>query len=61
MMVSQVSYPDMFSLMEHLVRMGESSASLNRQYAVGKDTFLAAAAIYKGSALRRCCCCCSAL
>jgi NADH dehydrogenase [ubiquinone] 1 alpha subcomplex assembly factor 5 len=43
-----VCYPDVFSLMDHLVRMGEGSASLNRQFAVGKDTFLAMAAIYQG-------------
>lgn len=48
---SQVSYPDVFSLMEHLARMGEGTASVNRQYAVGSDTFLAMAAIYQGADL----------
>lgn len=43
----QIGYPDMFSLMEHLQHMGEGTASLSRQYAVGSDTFLAAAAIYQ--------------
>ena len=43
----QIGYPDMFSLMEHLQRMGEGNASLNRQFAVGRDTFLAAAALYQ--------------
>ena len=28
--------------------MGEGTASLNRQYAVGKDTFIAMAALYQG-------------
>lgn len=45
----QISYPDAITLMEHLVNMGEGSASLNRQYAVGTDTFLAAAALYQGN------------
>ena len=43
----QIGYPDLFSLLEHLQKMGESNASLNRQLGVGKDTFLAAAAMYK--------------
>ncbi len=34
--------------MEHLWKMGEGTASLNRQYAVGKDTFIAMAALYQG-------------
>ena len=34
--------------MEHLWKMGEGSASLNRQYAVGRDTFIAMAALYQG-------------
>jgi hypothetical protein len=34
--------------MEHVSRMGEGTASLNRQYNVGTDTFLAMAAIYQG-------------
>eukprot|EP01036_Dinobryon_divergens_P032695 gene32696-42340_t len=32
---------------KHLWKMGEGSASLNRQYAVGRDTFLAMAALYQ--------------
>jgi len=42
-----VSYPDAFALMEHLSRMGEGTAALNRQFHVGRDTFTAAAAIYQ--------------
>jgi len=42
-----VSYPDVFTLMEHLQRMGEGQASLSRQFHVGSDTFLATAAIYQ--------------
>jgi NADH dehydrogenase [ubiquinone] 1 alpha subcomplex assembly factor 5 len=44
----QIAYPDAFSLMEHLWRMGEGHATLNRAGTVGKDTFLAAAALYQG-------------
>mmetsp|Transcript_28401 Transcript_28401/g.27207 ORF Transcript_28401/g.27207 Transcript_28401/m.27207 type:complete len:380 (-) Transcript_28401:283-1422(-) len=43
----QIAYPDVFTLMEHVSRMGEGTASLNRQYNVGTDTFLAMAAIYQ--------------
>ena len=46
----QISYPDVFTLMEHLAQMGEGTASINRQYAVGSDTFLAMASIYQGEA-----------
>jgi NADH dehydrogenase [ubiquinone] 1 alpha subcomplex assembly factor 5 len=42
-----ISYPDAFSLMEHLSLMGEGNAALNRQFHVGKETFLAAAALYQ--------------
>jgi len=42
-----VAYPDAFSLMEHLSLMGEGAAALNRQFHVGRDTFLAAAALYQ--------------
>lgn len=45
----QISYPNAIALMEHLVNMGEGSASLNRSYAVGTDTFLAMAALYQGN------------
>lgn len=38
----------MFSLMDHLYRMGESSVAFHRAMNVGKDTMLAAAAIYDG-------------
>lgn len=34
--------------MDHLYRMGESSAAFHREMSVGKDTMLAAAAIYQG-------------
>mmetsp|Transcript_4156 Transcript_4156/g.6611 ORF Transcript_4156/g.6611 Transcript_4156/m.6611 type:complete len:348 (-) Transcript_4156:125-1168(-) len=42
-----ISYPDAITLMEHLVHMGEGSASFNRQFHVGRDTFLAMASIYQ--------------
>lgn len=42
-----ISYPEAFTLMEHIVKMGEGTASLNRQYSVGRDTFLAMAALYQ--------------
>eukprot|EP01041_Mallomonas_annulata_P011913 gene11913-24955_t len=42
-----VEYPDVFTLMEHLRYMGEGNAALNRQFHVGRDTFLAMAAIYQ--------------
>lgn len=42
-----ISYPDAFSLMEHLQYMGENNCDLRRNFHVGKDTLLAAAAIYK--------------
>ena len=40
-------YPDAAVLMEHLQRMGENNASIDRRDRVGLDTFLAAAAIYQ--------------
>jgi NADH dehydrogenase [ubiquinone] 1 alpha subcomplex assembly factor 5 len=43
----QVSYPDAISLMEHLSSMGEGTAALNRQLHAGRDTLLAAAALYQ--------------
>lgn len=46
----QISYPNAIVLMEHLQHMGEGNASLNRQFAVGADTFLATAALYQGEA-----------
>jgi NADH dehydrogenase [ubiquinone] 1 alpha subcomplex assembly factor 5 len=42
-----ISYPDAFTLMEHLGLMGEGHATVNRRYSVGRDTFLAAAALYQ--------------
>lgn len=42
----KVSYPSSAVLMEHLQRMGEGNASLNRREYTGKDTFLASACIY---------------
>ena len=42
----KVSYPDAAVLMEHLQRMGEANASLNRRPFTGKDTLLASACIY---------------
>lgn len=49
-----VSYPSALSLMEHLWRMGEGHAALNRQQGVGRDTFLATAALYQGGSLTVC-------
>jgi NADH dehydrogenase [ubiquinone] 1 alpha subcomplex assembly factor 5 len=43
-----VSYANAAVLMEHLVAMGEGSAALNRRYSVGKESFLAMAAVYQG-------------
>lgn len=43
-----VSYANAAVLMEHLVAMGEGSAAYNRRYSVGKESFLAMAAIYQG-------------
>ncbi len=43
----EVLYPNVFVLMEHLVRMGEGLASVNRKLPVGKETFLAMAAAYQ--------------
>jgi NADH dehydrogenase [ubiquinone] 1 alpha subcomplex assembly factor 5 len=45
-----VNYLNAAVLMEHLVSMGEGSAAFNRQYSVGKESFLAMAAIYQGMA-----------
>lgn len=43
----RISYPDAFTLMEHIVNMGEGNAAFNRQFFVGRDTMLAMAAIYQ--------------
>jgi hypothetical protein len=43
----QVHYPNAFVLMEHLTHMGEGTAANNRHYAVGRDSFLAMAAVYQ--------------
>ena len=37
--------------MYHIQRMGESNANWNRSFHVGKDTFLATAAICQGNDL----------
>mmetsp|Transcript_17728 Transcript_17728/g.48683 ORF Transcript_17728/g.48683 Transcript_17728/m.48683 type:complete len:110 (+) Transcript_17728:150-479(+) len=42
-----ISYPDAFTLMEHIVNMGEGNAAFNRQFFVGRETMLAMAAIYQ--------------
>eukprot|EP00586_Coscinodiscus_wailesii_P010980 CAMPEP_0172516834 /NCGR_PEP_ID=MMETSP1066-20121228/279514_1 /TAXON_ID=671091 /ORGANISM="Coscinodiscus wailesii, Strain CCMP2513" /LENGTH=393 /DNA_ID=CAMNT_0013298495 /DNA_START=150 /DNA_END=1331 /DNA_ORIENTATION=+ len=42
-----ISYPDAMVLMEHLQRMGEGNACVGRRKRVGRDTFVAAAAIYE--------------
>lgn len=42
-----ISYPNAFTLMDHLWRMGEGLAGPNRQINVGRDTFLAVAALYQ--------------
>ncbi len=42
-----VGYPDVFSLMDHIGRMGEGHAALSRHLSVGKDTMLSMASIYQ--------------
>lgn len=42
-----IGYPNAFVLMEHLQKMGEGNASFVRRFPVGRDTFLAAAAVYE--------------
>lgn len=42
----KVAYPNAMILMEHLQRMGENNASINRRGQTGVDTFLAASCIY---------------
>jgi len=42
----KLGYPNAMVLMEHLQRMGESNACLNRRQAMSADTFLASACIY---------------
>jgi NADH dehydrogenase [ubiquinone] 1 alpha subcomplex assembly factor 5 len=42
----QIGYPNMMVLMEHLGRMGEGNACLNRKDRVGLGTFVAAASLY---------------
>eukprot|EP00808_Paulinella_micropora_P016904 g70692.t1 len=41
-----VRYPDMFTLMDHLQKMGENHAPLRPPY-TSRDTFLAAASVYE--------------
>ena len=42
----RLAFPNAAVLMEHLQRMGEANASLNRRPKVGLDTFLATACLY---------------
>uniref|UniRef100_A0A7S4R6L3 Methyltransferase type 11 domain-containing protein n=3 Tax=Ditylum brightwellii TaxID=49249 RepID=A0A7S4R6L3_9STRA len=42
----KIGYPNAMILMEHLQRMGEGNASLQRRERIGVDTFLAASCIY---------------
>jgi NADH dehydrogenase [ubiquinone] 1 alpha subcomplex assembly factor 5 len=42
----KVAYPNAMVLMEHLQRMGESNACINRRQRTAGDTFLASACIY---------------
>jgi NADH dehydrogenase [ubiquinone] 1 alpha subcomplex assembly factor 5 len=42
----KVAYPSAMTLMEHLQRMGENNACINRRGSTGVDTFLAASCIY---------------
>ncbi|KAL7473001.1 hypothetical protein ACHAXS_013387 [Conticribra weissflogii] len=43
----QIGYPNMMVLMEHLGRMGEGNASVNRRDRVGLGTFLGGACMYR--------------
>ena len=43
----QVDYPDAFTLMSHLGKMGENNAAISRRPKVSRETFIAAAAIYQ--------------
>ena len=43
----QISYPDAFTLMEHISMMGEGNAPLNKQGQVGKETLLSMASLYQ--------------
>ena len=43
----QIGYPNMMVLMEHLSRMGEGNACVNRRERVGLGTFVGAACLYK--------------
>jgi len=42
-----IAYPNAMVLMEHLQRMGEANACINRRTRTSLDTFLAAAAVYE--------------
>ena len=44
-----IHYPSMWDLMSDLRDMGESNAILGRKAQVGRDTLIAADAIYKGT------------
>jgi NADH dehydrogenase [ubiquinone] 1 alpha subcomplex assembly factor 5 len=43
-----INYPSIFELMDDLAMMGERNAVVNRPGHLGRDTLMAAAAIYKG-------------
>jgi len=43
----RIGYPNAFVLMEHLDRMGEGNASMNRRDRVGLGTFVGAACVYR--------------
>lgn len=44
----EVSYDNVFTLLEHLQKMGEGTAAINRQVTtVGKDTMMAMASLYQ--------------
>jgi NADH dehydrogenase [ubiquinone] 1 alpha subcomplex assembly factor 5 len=44
----KLGFPNGMVCMEHLQRMGENNACVNRKQAMSKDTFLASACIYDG-------------
>jgi NADH dehydrogenase [ubiquinone] 1 alpha subcomplex assembly factor 5 len=46
-----IHYPSMWDLMSDLRDMGESNAILGRKAQVGRDTLIAADAIYKGTSV----------
>ncbi|RYY83126.1 hypothetical protein EON63_11940 [archaeon] len=42
-----ISYPNAFTLLEHIHRMGEGHACIRREFSVGRDVFLSMAALYQ--------------